>query len=107
MNKTNTPQDALYKATGLTIQEFIDKAIGCEWKFNGIGGTYIDEKMAIGYQHPLMVSKILLDPKAWQAVGKTEGWCQESEACISCDLGRTTNAKKNMHRMIDYLCEDI
>lgn len=45
-------------------------------------------------------AEILLDPLAWQAVGKVEGWHRGS-----LDEAFHPTWKQNMHRMIDALAE--
>ena len=75
-------------------KDFIEKAIKGGWKQSlpkFVLNTTID------------INNIFLDPLAWQAVGKVEGWrtrkC-EKEICIPCN-----DWKYAMHRMIDALAE--
>ena len=51
--------------------------------------------------------KLLLDPIAWQAVGKVEGWQQDTEERRQ-GIGLIVNKGRwyyEMHRMIDALAE--
>ena len=75
--------------------------------------TYIEKAMKGGWRrnkrHDFLVSKIsgstmpievgLLDPRAWQAVGKVEGW----EISLKNDTKEDWFNK--MHHMIDALAE--
>lgn len=87
----------------MTIKQFIEKAIAGGWKTDWYddweGGSYSD----------MVIPRILLDPLAWQAVGKTEGWIGYKRTGI--DKGNEIEYhdmevwKSNMHRMIDALAE--
>jgi len=70
----------------MTIQQFIEKAIEGGWNdlFNGkkplevLPSTDV-RNFLIKWNHPddpqiLRTHEFLLDPLAWQAVGKVEGW---------------------------------
>lgn len=77
--------------------------------------TFIEKAIEGGWNHPkedcsyceTPVEVILLDPLAWQAVGKVEGWqdvqagYRESDGLILYESGW----KRRMHRMIDALAE--
>ena len=89
----------------MTIPEFIKKAIEGGWEGKSTA-----------------IHKMVLDPLAWQAVGKVEGWelyscsdCYQSDEgftfdeCPKC-LGERGRVEMvtwlvNMHRMIDALAE--
>lgn len=85
----------------MTTEQFIQKAIEGGWKHQHPFPNDIE------YWGELEHFRILLDPLAWQAVGKVDGW----------DEGRTIDptyhfAPANMwmwqwkmHRMIDALAE--
>lgn len=64
----------------MTIQTFIEKAIEGGWKYHGdvpiynesIDQWYVSDKDG-GYV-ALIEEVIFLDPEAWKAIGRTEGW---------------------------------
>ncbi len=88
----------------MTIQSFIAKGVEGGWKneqaysFKGDDFVYC-------------ISFILLDPEAWRAVGKVEGWTTTEESGGNWDDMRTMSYadiptwKHNMHTMIDTLAE--
>ena len=99
----------------MTIKQFIEKAIKGGWrkeqkgtlKIHDIGCYWIDYEYEDKDGYPILcdlsVEKILLDPLAWQAVGKVEGW----SANYSYD---STSIKIRgwgdyMHQMINALAE--
>lgn len=107
----------------MTTKEFIEKAIegGWRWKyFPGdehkfrIGDEMKDKSGVVGIWEKsqssfhISIQDLMLDPKAWQAVGKVEGWDWEG---ITQQLGAYEANRKmpawqyQMHRMIDALCE--
>lgn len=115
----------------MTTKQFIEKAIEGGWDIDGIDvsdyvleedGSFffnIDTKNNDGIRSHLGL--ILLDPKAWQAVGKVEGWGIETVYSLpkdtfrlygvcgtrqepSVDVVQKTYIRK-MHRMIDALAE--
>lgn len=69
----------------MTVQQFIEKAIEGGWDIRkGIGlpdGMNISPSLESAAAGPLL-HRILLDPLAWQAEGKVEGW---QERCMDCD----------------------
>lgn len=75
----------------MTIQTFIEKAIEGGWKPSAswFGDVPVDSD---GYH------TVLLNPLAWKAVGKVEGWVWNDEK-------RNAGYIYNMHRMIDALAE--
>jgi len=116
----------------MTTKEFIEKAISGGWGngsridfFSPVspwdGTTYFRGKENV--QWSMHLNAILLDPLAWQAVGKVERW--EKEFLYSTgewvrtyssnpeDLDELMNFvekditewKYHMHRMVDALCE--
>lgn len=85
----------------MTIQQFIEKAIEGGWKdlhsfqhYNGywarvsLKETTVIENAETGEEETVQVAQafkleeILLDPEAWKAVGKVEGW---HGYCYACD----------------------
>lgn len=53
----------------MTIQQFIEKAIEGGWKPDNA-----ERESYSGTHKYLFVAGVMLDPLAWQAVGKVEGW---------------------------------
>lgn len=110
----------------MTIKQFIEKAIEGGWKQPDLSQTD-------NYDGVPHCRGFLLDPKAWQAVGKVERWGKEPakggickhckvkthiqpsfdsgcnhvhypEACEVCNKN-TADYKKQMHNMVDALAE--
>lgn len=88
----------------MTIKQFIEKARegGCE----GIPINWNDAHIREGH-----IARTLLNPLAWQAVGKAEGgkWSRQengydfsSQQWGACEI---PHWKYQMHRMIDHLAE--
>lgn len=101
----------------MTIKQFIEKAIEGGWKSN----LYTDEQWE-NVKEMYSSSGIndwQLDPLAWQAVGKVEGWreryCKSGCGCpepygdgsheFSCVWSGENEWHSKMHRMIDALAE--
>lgn len=93
----------------MTTQQFIEKAIEGGWTME-----MVDKKHVMN-----LLPSIVLDPLAWQAVGKVEGW---SEAvCVGCGASNIKDCDchishvplpvtmelwlYNMHCMIDALAD--
>lgn len=111
-------EQALTKTVGLNAQSFIEKAIEGGWGKDAFyrgevthcktenGKIYLEwfsgETESL-HLHEEAKERILLDPLAWKAVGKVEGWTEwngidspyENEVCW---YGR-------MHGLIDALAE--
>jgi hypothetical protein len=99
----------------MTPKQFIEKAIEGGWKYKGLDSKYDDFSESVEVYDPLTglndyvsLLPIIVDPLAWQAVGKVEGW-ELADAKETKDFG---DIKVNgfewyvqMHRMIDALCE--
>lgn len=98
----------------MTSKEFIERAIEGGWEYNEFPKLwgkvpfkhFNPKTSSVVFLNPItrrqmwvQFSKILLDPIAWQAVGKVEGWKSPYNIEIQ------TEWSKNMHRMIDALCE--
>lgn len=84
----------------MTIQTFIEKAIEGGW-------TQPPEGTAA---QMFMHQTIFLDPEAWKAVGKVEGWWHctvhvDGGEEVRCEDPKHDDWFKNMHRMIDALAE--
>jgi hypothetical protein len=101
----------------MTIKEFIEKAIEGEWKpfktIEVVGDGFWDKVdfQTFGYSHPSNADKVIasinmyrliLDPEAWKAVGKVEGWGTEPSGSIYQGEEKWF---RHMHRMIDALAE--
>lgn len=113
----------------MTPKQFIEKAIEGGWIPNQIKGqmnygwnwkeTPFGPRLElwddVGGVYFLNTDNMLLDPLAWQAVGKVEGWgisigMEESKQIPNTDhytfkIKERFMWKENMHRMIDALCE--
>lgn len=81
----------------MTPKQFIEKAIEGGWKARGVEiGGEDGWKSLESMMNFVQIEEILLDPLAWSAVGKVEGWS---------DDGLITGInRKYMHRMVDALC---
>ncbi len=113
----------------MTIKEFIEKAIEGDYNFNldgteqitriDVDSATIDGKFYIHFfdKESDMFSydffRFILDPKAWEAVGKIENWIDTkyNKACGKIYIGRPIvnihrqDWKKKMHKMIDHLID--
>ncbi len=110
----------------MTIKKFISSAIKGGWKIRKDVEMYWETKTESWWykwmsenedgelceltnpaclDHPHYFYQFILDPKAWEAVGKAEGW---EEKWMSYDYGQSfciSGAEHKMHQMIDALCE--
>lgn len=91
----------------MTIKEFVEKAM--EGGYNTFGGVILDSPRKA---HQIPIQFYVLDPAAWEAVGKVEGW--DKKCWIQCGVVNTfmpahesviSESALNMHRMIDALAE--
>lgn len=95
-------------------QKFIEDAIKGGW------GSHLGKKwrIAAGYiehmqtyygkgvwERVIAISTALLDPLAWQAVGKTRGWVSYSEFALARNPEGTW--RWQMHRFIDHLADGL
>jgi hypothetical protein len=105
-------------------KQFIEDAIEGEWRSDEAvaKGAFEDGAFFGGNAHwkyPLhrmikrvSVEVILLDPRAWQAVGKTRGWCLHLDhygdgECKKC-FGRVRGRSYiQWHQFIDHLAEGL
>lgn len=82
----------------MTIQKFIDKAIEGGWTdaFMRANPHMEKEYLHENYVARLArdIERVLLDPEAWKAMGKVEGWGPPLKVWLMC-----------MHGMIDALAE--
>lgn len=53
----------------------------------------------------LIHHQILLDPEAWQAVGKMRNWDNGVESCTTKNCPDHTHWRQNWHRFIDALAD--
>lgn len=76
-------EKSLKKATGLDVKTFIEKLNNAEWKYvsTDVGYQMIEDEQGLwfvpdggGAWVEVFIEKILLDPSAWRAVGRVEGW---------------------------------
>ena len=72
-------EQALQNTLGFGVKDFIEKAIEGGWKKNCKGwhiwANQVTHTGTNGFnEQSLTFEQILLDPKAWKAVGRTEGW---------------------------------
>ena len=80
-------------------KDFIEKAIEGGWE-NTLSGDmrFMERSENVG---------IFLDPKAWQAVGKVEGWdgCPPHTHTDDCGFGKCDHKSghRQMHHFIDHL----
>lgn len=96
----------------MTPQIFIEKAIEGGWTKGKVKVQIEDSLIYLHHPHKdgefttISLFEVLLDPLAWQAVGKIEGW---NESSISMGVNKASvrdfGWKNNMHRMIDSLSE--
>lgn len=103
----------------MTIQQFIEKAIQGGWRpaYKGCKIDYCHDGIVVdtteGEYENVPNERLLLDPLAWQAVGKVEGW--EDVERMHAKGGSPHEEgycwcthftwKKQMHRMIDALVD--
>lgn len=100
----------------MTIKQFIERAIEGGWNPKGIL-THPDhrfwwwhkdldghEGLSWAFNHPIenstsgmSIEEILIDPEAWKAVGKVEGWKSPHNIAIQ------TEWSKKMHGLVDAL----
>lgn len=88
----------------MTIQQFIEKAVEGGWKPSNPHLAKVDAAW-IAAHYSMGNAEMFLDPEAWKAVGKVEGW-------ETSGWKRTAMAELfefawlyNMHRMLDVLAE--
>ena len=84
-------------ATEQTIQDAIEGGWNDTYKLNYVesnGAVLLSDGMR---SRALIVSEILLDPLAWQAVGKTRGWNNSQYF--------SNMYKRKWHKFIDYLAD--
>lgn len=98
----------------MTPKQFIEKAIEGGWKFgidcsNAPNFKMYDYGFTFGIElkSDIHIDTIVLDPLAWAAIGKVEGWHENSQESKTVHVPSFPLKvwKWNMHRMIDALCE--
>ena len=85
-----------------TINEAIEGGYNIKpYQFTISHGNYYEECCSFdGWKYS---SRLLLDPKFWQAVGKTRGWSKYISA-----VGQPSMMWKSMwHRFIDHLADGL
>lgn len=104
------------------IQRFVEKAIKGGWRlledvpvsFETYGGISTENKFVFfdGTYTYRTLAEVLLDPEAWKAVGKVEGWpdyygqCRHDGRCTSrCDESNEPSAYINAVQMLGALWE--
>ena len=84
------------------FKEFIEKAKRGGWKIEDYHPLYITDSSVVGELKEFPLECMFLDPLAWKAVGKVEGWWTD----IECNnINPDTYYKKQIHKMIHALCE--
>lgn len=88
-------------------KQFIEKAIEGGWKPNYSLQGNLSNSVFAEYLELHFGYRILLDPLAWQAVGKVEGWTtvKKEHRNFGITLAEMDEWYFNMHRMIDALAE--
>lgn len=96
----------------MTTKEFVEKSIEGGWKPfpEGLRLAHLCDKSEGEMIAQVYIERILLDVKAWESVGKSEGWDEKKDfGCMTCgssvaysDLG---SWEVKMHQMIDALAE--
>lgn len=82
----------------MTIEDFVEKAIQGGWDSKNEWGSS---------PHDIPIERILLDPKAWQAVARVTTHRGEEKHLSHpvLDARIKATASRNMYRMIDALAE--
>ena len=94
----------------MTTKEFIEKAIEGGWKPIYSNFTFVEhsEPWINGYLREKGIEKAILDPKAWEAVGKVEMWEHKKiNGLIDWATHNKMPYSTKMHQMIDALIEGI
>lgn len=91
----------------MTIQSFIETAIKGGWCPKDQQGNEIElqgqENHPVVLQELKNIHKILLDPLAWEAVGKVKGWNSKERQVIHVESFPYEEWQGNMVRMIHEL----
>lgn len=97
----------------MTIQQFIEKAIEGGWDFTDNVNFSEEDRARFKRTEHLKDPKniagfwgaVFLDPLAWQAVGKVEGWksLDDSDWATNAWMDITPEWHVNMRNMIDAL----
>lgn len=84
----------------MTVEQFIETAI--EGGYNNISAPELILPKSL---HMLALNRLVLDPKAWKAVGKVKGWDGGHE-CGSCEYpGFMEDPEWHMCQMVSALCK--
>lgn len=88
-------------------QQFIEDAIAGGWNHNECDTTLLELSFASGDVGEMPIGSILLDPLAWQAVGKTRAtqrrWRRDIE--VHPGLPKQDAWLFHQHRFIDHLAD--
>lgn len=113
------------ETTKTSSQTFIGLAVTGEWKPNPKCDVVVrGNKLKVYYNDAddtkefVEIEKLLLDPKAWQAVGKAKGWNKEVKSIWHMSTGPKTGLMEgnsysanswlhNLHRFIDHLANGL
>jgi len=95
----------------MEIKTFIERAIEGGWSLDSQPSQekgFISQRVR-AINKMKYKERIFLDPKAWEAVGKVEGWLGV-ETCHSCrgyecETLFESPAHQKMVHMIDHICE--
>lgn len=91
----------------MTTKEFIEKSVEGEYKKWWLGEFY-NSRFGMNIT---ILSQVILDPKAWEAVGKVQKWqvhfcgVDEESGDSNCPEGCYPSYRDKMHEMIDALIE--
>lgn len=89
----------------MTPKQFIEKAISQGYTLGIIHGERLLKEATVGFYNRCVMDSIFLDPLAWQAVGKVEGWGDYAPYDTPNTDPKLNSWRFNMHCMIDALCE--
>lgn len=97
----------------MTITEFVEKAVEGGWfpkNSNWTTKNSLSWRKQAVVNRAKFIERYLLDPLAWQAVGRVEGWEDyhgDGHECMSgvCSCHESITWLGYMHRMVDALAE--
>ncbi len=86
----------------MTIKQFIEKAIEGGWEGLGTIEDFNNTLKGYDFEEVININDYILDPLAWQAVGKVDGWGKDSHEHLRM---RIDEYEFHMLRMVHYLCK--